>query len=466
QAQEMVRIRCQVQGNNTIIYLVPEGTVITREDVENEKVLVELDSSNLKERYTKQEISYQNASAAFTRAREEYEIQQKQNESDIRSAELALKFAKLELRQHLGVALAAAVDGDTDFTGLGKSDDLGGTAAKNKTQLQSNVSLAEEEVQRAKDRVVWTEKLFEDEYVTRNEVTADQLALKRQQAELEQAQLDLQLFLAYQLPKDAESRYADVEEAQRELERVKASAKSEEAQALAKFNSADATHTLEKEQLADMAQQLDNCVIKAEQPGLVVYASSTNYWHRSRNPIEEGRSVREREEIIHLPDLDSMIAEVKLHETTVQKVEPGQRATITVDAYPDMRLTGLIKEVAALPDPQHWMQDVKVYSCIMALDSTHSALKPGMSCRAEIVTDTIEDTLYVPVQSVVGRGDSQICLVKTADGIKEQPVQVTGFDDRYAAIADGLSQGDKIVITPSWTETADMQESEPEQPET
>ncbi|MCF7853172.1 MAG: HlyD family efflux transporter periplasmic adaptor subunit [Candidatus Pacebacteria bacterium] len=454
QAETVVRIRSRVQGNNTIIYLVPEGTVITPEDVASEKVLVELDSSALKERYTKQEISYQNASAAYTRAREDFEIQQKQNESDIKSAELALKFAHLELQQYLGENLAGTIAEETAFQKLGALEHLGGTALKTKTELQSNVSLAEEEVQRAKDRVTWTEKLFGNKYVTRNEVTADQLALKRKEAELQQANMDLKLFLRYQLPKQAESRHADVEEARRELDRVRARAKSEEAQASAKLKSAEATYNLEKEQLADLGRQIENCVIKATQPGLVVYASSTNYWRRSRNPIEEGTSVREREEIIHLPDLKTMIAEVKLHETTVQKVEPGQSAVITVDAYPDLRLKGTVQEVASLPDPQHWLQDVQVYTCVIAIDGSHPSLKPGMSCRTAITIREMMDTLYVPVQAVVGRGQERLCFLQTPSGTEERPVQLAGFDDRFAAITQGLKAGDRVIVNPSWTESA------------
>jgi len=74
-AVNSVDIRSEVEGRNSIINIVPEGTYITKEDVEQGKVLVELDSSKIKENLSREEIEFASAQATLTEAQESYEIQ-------------------------------------------------------------------------------------------------------------------------------------------------------------------------------------------------------------------------------------------------------------------------------------------------------------------------------------------------------------------------------------------------------
>ena len=72
-------IKSEVEGRVSIVNIVPEGTMITPEDVNDGKVLVELDSSELKEQLSQREIQLTSAEAAFADANESHLIQVKQN---------------------------------------------------------------------------------------------------------------------------------------------------------------------------------------------------------------------------------------------------------------------------------------------------------------------------------------------------------------------------------------------------
>ncbi|MFN7140722.1 MAG: efflux RND transporter periplasmic adaptor subunit, partial [Limisphaerales bacterium] len=71
-------------------------------DVLNGKVLVELDSSDIRSRMTQQEIQFQSSIATLTEARQSYEIQKNQNTSTIKAAEQRAHFAKMDLQKFLG----------------------------------------------------------------------------------------------------------------------------------------------------------------------------------------------------------------------------------------------------------------------------------------------------------------------------------------------------------------------------
>lgn len=92
-AVKTVDIKSEVEGMATIVNIVPEGTVITQEDVNDGKVLAELDSSKLKEQLSQRKIELTTAEASHADANESYFIQVKQNESDVTAAELKVKFA-------------------------------------------------------------------------------------------------------------------------------------------------------------------------------------------------------------------------------------------------------------------------------------------------------------------------------------------------------------------------------------
>ena len=197
-------VKCEVDGQSTVLYIIPEGTVLTEEDVNNERLLVELDSSDLSERLTSQNIELQSAEASRTQARESFEIQKNQNESNIKAGELRVKFARMDREKYLGAELAAKVvpDSEIAFAELVEDEALDGDARQRLRALQSNIDLAEEEVKRAQYEFEWTEKLEAQKYVSFTELEADRLALRRQKIALEQAQTALDLFTIYEFAKD------------------------------------------------------------------------------------------------------------------------------------------------------------------------------------------------------------------------------------------------------------------------
>src|SRR5438045_5236147 len=120
QALESQEIKCEVrvgyQGTK-ILKIVEEGYQVTEDDVRTNKVLVELDSSDLQKQIIQQEIQFQSAVASLTDAQQGYDIQLNQNISDIKAAEQKARFARMDFDKFLGDTVT---DGIIEQLGLEK----------------------------------------------------------------------------------------------------------------------------------------------------------------------------------------------------------------------------------------------------------------------------------------------------------------------------------------------------------
>ena len=472
-ARESTDIKSQVEGRTTIISIVPEGTVITQEDVKNGKILCELDSSELKERFTQQEITFANAEANYTEAKESYDIRLNQNESDIKADELKVQFAMMDLQKYLGeklvrklIDLSAQQEiSDTfisdlieDMTRDPNDSRWDGAALQDKRVWESNIKLAKGRLERDRNQLRGTKKLYAKEYVAFSELERDQLNYDSSEIELVKSKTTLELFLRYDFPKEVEKLFSDYQESQRQLQRTLAKTRSQLAQAQAKLNSAKATFNLQKERRENWKKQLESCVIKATTIGMVVYGTSGSSFSRRQNPIEEGSEVYERQKIFTIPNTTEMAAEVQVHESWVDKVVPNLPVKVTIDAFPDDVFSGKVLKIAPLPDPQHrWMNTgLKVYTTEVGIEGRHNNLKPGMSAKVEIVIRELQNVLCVPVQAVVNREGYKACYLVTPSGLKMQKVKTGAFNDSLIEIIEGLSEQDAIsLIPPSLTEQSE-----------
>jgi len=107
QALESQEIKCEVkvgyQGIK-ILRIVEEGYQVTEDDIRTNKVLVELDSSELHKQMTQQDITFESTAASLIDAQQAYDIQLNQNLSDIKAAEQKAKFARMDFDKFLGAA--------------------------------------------------------------------------------------------------------------------------------------------------------------------------------------------------------------------------------------------------------------------------------------------------------------------------------------------------------------------------
>jgi HlyD family secretion protein len=153
-------------------------------------------------------------------------------------------------------------------------------------------------------------------------------------------------------------------------------------------------------------------------------------------------------------DLTQMQVDASVSESDVGRLEEGQVATFTVDAYPGTSFHGTVAQVRNAP---LIVQNVVTYDVVVAVDNADLELKPGMTANVAITTARRDDVLRVPSRALRFHPDGTEPKARRAgstvyvlgnDGETLRPVEVkTGIQDaQHAEVVSGeLHDGDRVA---------------------
>jgi HlyD family secretion protein len=196
-------------------------------------------------------------------------------------------------------------------------------------------------------------------------------------------------------------------------------------------------------------------------------------------------------EVMRIADLTNMEARVNVNENDIVNVKIGDTARISVDAYPDRKIAGIVREIAstATTNNSGTQEQVTNFEVKITVSDKSVRLRPGMSTTADIETDTVKDVIAVPIQSVTVRStDSKlspeerekqsaqnvskdddnkaevsnqtlekqkereqreklqrVVFIKTGDTVKMQRVETGIADTTFIEIKNGIKPGDEVV---------------------
>lgn len=421
EAVNEVSIRSEVEGTARIIFIVPEGNNAKKGDL-----LVQLDSSSSEDQVNLQQINVEKAQFALVQAEQQLEIQKSVVDSEIAAAKLKVEFAESDLEK---------------FTK--------GQALQTERNAQIDITNVLETLQIDQERLTWSEKLYKQGFETKGNLDKDRLTASQSRLKLEQAQKALWMVETFDNPKMKRSLEAALQEARENLDRVKLQDDRKLAQFAADVESQKKTLTLSEEKLERDKKQLVATKIYAPQDGLVVYAGSGGGHWSNESMIEEGAVVRNRQEIIKLPDVSAMKVQVKIHETYINQVALGQPAFVVLDSMPDQRFRGNVSKVAPLPDSQsRWGNpDIKIYATEILITDKLPDIKPGVSARAEVLITNLENVVSVPIQAVTTRKGKQVVFLANAPQAPV-PVIVGQYNTKFIQICSGVRDGDQVLLAP------------------
>jgi len=151
--------------------------------------------------------------------------------------------------------------------------------------------------------------------------------------------------------------------------------------------------------------------------------------------------------LIELPDLNEMMAEVKINEVDITKVVPGLKVEIKPDAYSDTIFSGKVFTVANLAQNKDSKTKIKIFPVQIKIEGTSRNLLPGLTVSCKIVIREMTDVLYVPVESIFKDHGIEFVYIKSGSGFKRKDIVVGSVNTDYVVIKEGLEENEELALT-------------------
>lgn len=322
---------------------------------------------------------------------------------------------------------------ELDVARLALNEYLSGLMAETVKDHQRLIALAESEINRSKDRLDWTRRMNEKGYVAASVLKSETQTFAKAEVAFEKAKGALDLFQRFTAAKV--------------IKQLEGAMLAKEAN----LRYQDTRLTRQLDRLAQLEKQVEFCTIRAPHDGYVIYANDP----RRGIVIEPGISVNQKQDLFYLPDLAQMEVVAMLHESIVDRVKSGMRARVAFEGAPGLEVTGRVISVAPLPlfDDR---SDVRYFEGIVKLDdSVGRELMPGMSARVDLSMPAKSNVLAVPVEAVANEQDGDYCYVARDGGLEKRRVAVGQATNDLLEVADGLEEGEQVVLNPHPDEMTD-----------
>lgn len=172
--------------------------------------------------------------------------------------------------------------------------------------------------------------------------------------------------------------------------------------------------------------------------------------------VESGSRIQNSQVLGHITDYETLETVISVDELDITKMKEGQTAEITASAYPDETYEGTVTEVSKEGTAEN---GVSSFSVTVQLNDPKSLLI-GMSTEVNIITESKQDVLYVPIESVKVNGEEKYVTIQdtassdTEASTTDQVVETGINDDQNIEIISGLTEGQIIELPVTTTSSS------------
>ncbi|MBK8596097.1 MAG: efflux RND transporter periplasmic adaptor subunit [Holophagales bacterium] len=299
---------------------------------------------------------------------------------------------------------------------------------------------AEESTQKLEGLAPFAEKGF----VSRDELRAAERRATEAAADLVLAGQQHRTLTQFTHPQLLAQKTQEVESRKAALRVVSEKTAAQAAQAKAAADLADARAAEAARTVADVERRIALCTVTARSPGLVVHREIFEKGGEKRR-VRIGDAVFAGQPVLDLPDLSEMLVETRVKEGEIHRVEPGQKAEVRLEAFPDETFAATVLRLGALTAGDRG--EARTFPLVLKLTKPEQRLRPGMSAQALVLAGEVRDAVQVPVDAVRYEGDQAVCTVRTVTGTETRRLKTGRSNAFFVEIRDGLAEGDVVLIS-------------------
>ena len=164
-----------------------------------------------------------------------------------------------------------------------------------------------------------------------------------------------------------------------------------------------------------------------------------------------GDEIKNGQLILTIGDLSGFSIKINVGEISINLIKPQLPAKITGDAFPGIELTGYVDSVASQANPQEGEASVGMFEVNIKIPNVDPkylrTIRVGMKAAVEL--DIPEPPqIYLPIKAVYEKNNQKMVTILLPSGEEKEVPVVTGKTTlTEVAIIEGLSPGDKVVVS-------------------
>lgn len=309
-------------------------------------------------------------------------------------------------------------------------------ASLDKSEISGKIRDAENELQKIESQ--YTQAKLDTALQlrsARDEIANLEFSIKEKQIVLEQSE--------YEPPATIRQANLDLERAKRSLQQAHKNYDIKKSQAIAKMQEVGASLNSTTNKLEQLNKVLQEFTIIAPEPGMVIYQRE---WNGRRKTV--GSTISGWDPTVAtLPDLSVMMSRTFVNEVDVRKVKVNQKVQVTLDAFPEKRLSGKVISVANVGE-QNPKSDAKVFEVHVQISEKDTSLRPAMTTGNNIVVGEISNVLFIPLECVHNQSDSlSYVFLKKGITITRKEVIPGQTNENHVIIVKGLAADDEVLLS-------------------
>ena len=418
-AASAVMVTAAVGGDRgKIIDIVRDGAEVSVGDV-----LVRLDPTPFEERVAELKAELAEKKANAEAAVQSLRWEKNQIERELRDAEFELQLAQFDLEK------LKNGEGPLELARLEKAVLDAESTLKNRQSYAKDLT-----------------KLVEQDYVDEAEAELAQQNANEALNAYDIVQAQLATFRDFVLPSNIKKAEVRLAQSEQKLVQGRRARDYRLAIAEAAITQSRASVANLKSKLKSAREDLENTVIKATKPGMVVLREDFRNGQKRKPRV--GDVVLQRQPLLYLPDISKMIAETRIREIDLHKIDDNSIVEIGVDAYPDLKLSGQVSSIGALAETSDRSGDSQKYFRLsIALDQTEPRLRPGMTVRMQILGKDVRGAPSVPIAAVFSTENQDFVYLEKGGDIRRQDIEIGYENEFWIEIRAGLHVGDIVHLT-------------------
>jgi HlyD family secretion protein len=192
-------------------------------------------------------------------------------------------------------------------------------------------------------------------------------------------------------------------------------------------------------------QRLAQMEIKAPLTGIVVFGNNYSQGWLNSRPFKVGDNVFSGMNLAEMPDLESLMMDVKVEEIDRGRIAVGADVQIRIDALPELMIPAKITLISPLAELSNDWPPTRSFRAFASLGHTDARLRPGMNGGMDIIIERLPNAISIPSKAVFTRAGKPVVFLAEQGHYRAVEIQLLARNPDEVAVS-GIPQGALVTL--------------------